>query len=62
MSIRPVVLNGMIQRTDDVGQIKQNEIQKPVVDQQNIQQAVQKKEEGTVVKKTMESHGFDMKV
>ena len=45
MSIRPVVLNGMIQRTDDVGQLKQNEVQKPVVDQQNIQQMVQKKEE-----------------
>lgn len=45
MSIPPVVLNGMIQRTDDIGQIKQNEAQKPVVDQQNIQQTVQKKEE-----------------
>lgn len=44
MSIRPVILNGMIQRTDDVGQMKQNEMHKPVVDQQNIQQMVQKKE------------------
>ncbi|MBO5259024.1 MAG: hypothetical protein J6B26_01420 [Agathobacter sp.] len=45
MSIRPVILNGMIQRTDDVGHLKQNEAQKPVVDQQNIQQVVHKKEE-----------------
>ena len=44
MSIRPVVLNGMIQRTDDVGQMKQNEIHKPIVDQQNGQQMIQKKE------------------
>ena len=45
MTIRPVDLNGMIQRTDDVGYIKHNEDLKPDVDQQNIQLQVSKKEE-----------------
>lgn len=36
MTIRPVVLNGMIQRTQDIGNMKQQEDQKPVVQQQNI--------------------------
>ena len=40
MTIRPVVLNGMIQRTDDIGQLKQHEDAKPAVDQQNIQMQV----------------------
>lgn len=35
MSIRPVEINGMLQRTMDVGTIKQQEDQKPLVDQQN---------------------------
>lgn len=37
MLIRPIDLNGMIQRTDDVGVIKHQEDVKPLVDQQNIQ-------------------------
>lgn len=45
MTIRPVVLGGMIQRTDDVGTIKHQEDSKPVVDQQNIQTQVQKEEQ-----------------
>ena len=32
MSIRPVVLNGMIQRTQDVGNLKQQEDNRPIVD------------------------------
>lgn len=44
MTIRPVVLGGMIQRTDDVGVMKHQEDSKPVVDQQNIQTQVQKEE------------------
>lgn len=44
MTIRPVVLNGMIQRTDDIGQLKQHEDAKPAVDQQNIQMQVQRAE------------------
>ena len=35
MSIRPVDFSGMIQRTTDVSNLKQNEDAKPVVDQQN---------------------------
>ena len=34
MSIRPVVLNGMIQRTQDVGNLKQQEDNRPIVEQQ----------------------------
>lgn len=37
MSIRPVDFNGMIQRTQDVSTLKQNEDNKPMMDQQNIQ-------------------------
>ena len=37
MSIRPVEFNGMIQRTQDVSTLKQNEDNKPFMEQQNIQ-------------------------
>lgn len=37
MSIRPVDFNGMIQRTQDVSAMKQNEDNKPLLQQQNIQ-------------------------
>lgn len=37
MSIRPIDFNGMIQRTQDVSTLKQNEDNKPVMEQQNIQ-------------------------
>ena len=37
MPIRPVDLNGMVQRSQDVGTLKQQEDAKPMVDQQNIQ-------------------------
>lgn len=45
MTIRPVDLNGMIQRTQDVGTIKHQENTKPMVDQQNIQTSFAKTEE-----------------
>lgn len=45
MSIRPVVLNGMIQRTQDVGNLKQQEDNKPLVQQQNIEIQQQKQED-----------------
>lgn len=45
MSIRPVVLGGMIQRADDVGQVKIHEDHKPLVDQQMIQVEEAKKEQ-----------------
>lgn len=44
MSIRPVDFNGMIQRTDDVGQIKAHEDQKPYTDQQIIQGQIVRRE------------------
>lgn len=37
MSIRPVELNGMLQRSQDVGSLKQNEDNKPTLQQQNVQ-------------------------
>ncbi len=45
MTIRPVDMNGMIQRVQDVGTIKQHEDSKPIVDQQNIGYEVAKHEE-----------------
>lgn len=45
MTIRPVDLNGMIQRTDDVGYLKHNQDIKPMMDQQNIQVQVDKRED-----------------
>lgn len=45
MTIRPVILNGVIQRTDDIGQLKQHEDTKPFVDQQNIQMQVKREEQ-----------------
>ena len=44
MSIRPVDMNGVIQRTQDVGTLKQQQDMKPMVDQQNIQIEVQREE------------------
>lgn len=43
--IRPIEFNGTVQRTQDVSTIKQNEDQKPVHDQSNFQQKVQKNTE-----------------
>lgn len=37
MAVGPVTLNGMIPRTQDVSALKQNEDNKPLVEQQNIQ-------------------------
>lgn len=45
MSIRPVVMNGMIQRTQDVGNLKQQEDSKPFVQQQNIAIQQEKQED-----------------
>lgn len=45
MTIRPVDLNGMVQRSQDVSTIKHQEDSKPFVDQQNIQTHVAKQEE-----------------
>lgn len=45
MSIRPVDFNGMIQRTDDVSQLKVHQDQKPAIDQQSIQTQVAEQRE-----------------
>lgn len=45
MAIRPVDLSGMIQRTQDVSNIKQHEENKPFVEQHNISVQQQKQEE-----------------
>lgn len=37
MSVKPLVMNGMIQSTQDISAMKQNEDNKPIVQQQNIQ-------------------------
>uniref|UniRef100_UPI0040575AFF hypothetical protein n=1 Tax=Agathobacter sp. TaxID=2021311 RepID=UPI0040575AFF len=44
MSIKPVDLS-VIQRTSEVGQVKQQHDSKPIVEQQNIQTEMVKKEE-----------------
>ena len=49
MSIRPVVTNGMIQRTQDVGIIKQQEDDKPVVQQHHLSIRQEKQEDGSLV-------------
>lgn len=63
MTIRPVVLNGMIQRTDDVSVVKHQEDQKPVVDQQNIQVQMRKEEQQMTqtVRNASESELLDQK-
>ena len=67
MSIRPVDMNGVIQRTQDVGTLKQHQDMKPMVDQQNIQIDVQREEyrqSEQVTRKDdsqMEEHRFDAK-
>ena len=43
MSIRPVLISGMIQRTDDIGLLKHQEDAKPQLAQQNAQTQVVKK-------------------
>lgn len=45
MTIRPVDINGMIQRTDDIAHMKHNQDVKPVTDQHNIQVQVDKRED-----------------
>jgi hypothetical protein len=45
MSIRPVEFNGMIQRTQDIGTLKQQEDDKPFVDQHSLGVQQQKQQE-----------------
>ncbi len=45
MAISPVLVSGMIQRTDDIGAIKHQQDAKPAIEQQNAQVQVAKKTE-----------------
>lgn len=45
MAVGPVTLNGVIPRTQDIGTIKQQEDNKPIVEQQNIQTQMKTQEE-----------------
>ncbi|RDY32496.1 hypothetical protein [Lachnotalea glycerini] len=42
MPIRPIELNGVISRVQDIGTMKHNEDNKPIVDQSNIQTHLKK--------------------
>ena len=44
MAVGPVTINGVIQRTQDVGMLKQQQESKPFVDQQNIQAHIKTQE------------------
>ncbi len=43
MSVGPVLLGGMMQRSDDVGVIKQQQDNRPAVEQQQLQTEIAKK-------------------
>lgn len=45
MTIRPVVLNGMIQQTQEIGNMKHQEDHKPIVQQQNMAIQHEKRED-----------------
>ena len=45
MSIRPVDISGMMQRSDDIGMIKHQQDSRPAVEQQNAQTQMVKKTE-----------------
>lgn len=45
MSIKPIVMSGMLQRTDDVGAMKHQQDSRPAVEQQNLQSQISKKTE-----------------
>lgn len=44
MSVGPVTLSGVIQRTQDIGAIKQQEDSRPFIEQQNIQAQLKSQE------------------
>lgn len=43
MSIRPIDFNGMMQRSQDVSTLKQNQDNQPIVQQQHLNQVEEKK-------------------
>lgn len=61
MSIRPIDFNGMIQRTDDIGHMKQQQEQKPLTDQQFIQSQVRQNEQQQLHQVVQSNEGNRMK-
>lgn len=63
MSIRPVDFNGMIQRTQDIGNMKQHEDNKPVIQQHNIEVNQEKHEESLAhkVQDTEKKENFEFR-
>lgn len=55
MSIRPIDLNGMIQKTQDISTLKQNEDNKPAVEQQMLYSQEVKKTEQKM-RQVVEAH------
>lgn len=45
MAISPILMSGVIQRTDDVGVLKNQQDSRPIVEQQNVQTQMAKKAE-----------------
>lgn len=43
MAISPILMNAVIQRTDDVGVVKNQQDSRPMVEQQNVQAQMSKK-------------------
>ena len=70
MAVGPVMLNGVIQRTQDVSMLKQQEDSRPMVEQQQIKyegrkkkkKAAPKEKGGDKVVLRQESGHFDMKI
>lgn len=48
MTINPLHLNGLMQRSQDVSTLKQNQEQRPAIQQENIQVSFNRKSENTV--------------
>ena len=45
MAVRPVEISGMIQRTDDIGLLKQQQDSRPMVEQHQLQSVIVKRED-----------------
>ena len=45
MSVRPVEMSGMIQRTDDISLLKQQQDNRPMVEQHQLQSVIVKRED-----------------
>jgi len=48
MTIKPVHFNGMMQRSQDVSNLKHNEEQRPIIQQENIQTSFERRTQNVV--------------